>query len=120
MKGKWIVVDKNIYQKLKDLAKPGETFSATIQRLAEAYETYDMASNAQPSTATKEETKPSIETKPAWDLLSSILFLTSHATSIMIPAHLDWINILSRALWVELNDEDSSDDDDSDEENEWD
>ena len=38
VKGKWIVVDNDVYQRLKDIGQPGETFSVTIRRLIDAYE----------------------------------------------------------------------------------
>ena len=38
VKGKWIVVDDDVYQRLKGSGKSGETFSDIIRRLLETYE----------------------------------------------------------------------------------
>jgi predicted CopG family antitoxin len=37
-KGKWIVVDNDVYQRLKELGEKGETFSDIIRKLLESYE----------------------------------------------------------------------------------
>lgn len=37
IKGKWVVLDDDAYQRLRDLGTQGETFSDTIRRLAETY-----------------------------------------------------------------------------------
>ena len=37
-KGKWIIVDNDIYQRLKAVGAKGETFSDIIRRLLESYE----------------------------------------------------------------------------------
>ena len=37
-KGKWIIVDNDVYQRLKDIGQKGETFSDIIRRLLESYE----------------------------------------------------------------------------------
>jgi predicted CopG family antitoxin len=55
VKGKWIVVDKDIYQQLKGLSEQGQTFSQIIRRLIESYET---------QAATKEEVASIADTKP--------------------------------------------------------
>jgi len=36
-KGKWIIVDNDVYQRLKDLGEKGETFSDIIRKLLETY-----------------------------------------------------------------------------------
>ena len=54
-KGKWIIVDSDVYQRLKDLGEKGETFSDIIRRLLETYE---------PRAAPKEEKKSGVKTKP--------------------------------------------------------
>ncbi len=56
IKGKWIVVDNDVYQRLKDLSQKGETFSGTIRRLIESYEL---------RTIPKEEIESGINTKPS-------------------------------------------------------
>jgi predicted CopG family antitoxin len=38
MKGKWIVIDNDIYGRLKALGEKGETFSDIIRKLLETYE----------------------------------------------------------------------------------
>jgi len=38
MKGRWIVVDNDIYGRLKALGEKGETFSDIIRKLLETYE----------------------------------------------------------------------------------
>lgn len=37
IRGKWVVLDDDAYQRLRDLGTQGETFSDTIRRLAETY-----------------------------------------------------------------------------------
>ena len=37
-KGKWIMVDNDVYQRLKDHGEKGETFSDIIRKLLESYE----------------------------------------------------------------------------------
>jgi predicted CopG family antitoxin len=38
VKGKWIIVDNDIYARLKALGEKGETFSDIIRKLLETYE----------------------------------------------------------------------------------
>ena len=54
-KGKWIVVDNDVYQRLKDLGQKGESFNDIIRRLLETYE---------PRAAPKEERESGVNTKP--------------------------------------------------------
>ena len=54
-KGKWIVVDNEVYQRLKDLGEKGESFNDIIRRLLETYE---------PRAAPKEERESGVNTKP--------------------------------------------------------
>ena len=56
VKGKWIVVDNDVYQLLRDLSQKGETFSGTIRRLIEAYEA---------RAAPKETVESGVDTKSA-------------------------------------------------------
>ena len=37
-KAKWIVVDNDVYQRLKDLGRKGETFNDIVRKLLETYE----------------------------------------------------------------------------------
>ena len=55
IKGKWIVVDNEVYQRLKDFGQKGESFNDIIRRLLEAYE---------PRAAAKEEIESGANTKP--------------------------------------------------------
>jgi predicted CopG family antitoxin len=56
MKGKWIVVDNDVYQRLKALGENGETFSDIIHKLLETYE-HMVAPD-------KEEIESGVNTKP--------------------------------------------------------
>ena len=49
-KGKWIIVDNDVYQRLKAVGDKGETFSTIIRKLLESYEHM---------VAPKEEIEPS-------------------------------------------------------------
>jgi len=53
-KGNWIVVDDDVYERLKALGEKGETFSDIIRKLLETYE-HMVAPD-------KEETESSIDT----------------------------------------------------------
>ena len=51
-KGKWIVIDNEVYQRLKDLGQKGESFNDIIRRLLEL------------PAAPKEEIESGVNTKP--------------------------------------------------------
>ena len=52
IKGKWIVVDNDVYQRLKDLGQKGESFNDIIRRLLEL------------RAAPKEERESGVNIKP--------------------------------------------------------
>ena len=59
VKGEWIVVDDDVYQRLKDSGRQNETFSDIIRRLLETYEAHTIAKEQ-----VEEQIEPGVPPEP--------------------------------------------------------